>query len=620
MTDEEFAALVKRLEPEALARPSGYRRKVLALAVLGNVYIVAMLLIIVAVLIALVASLYLLKAVAVKLILVVGFFLWVVLKALWVKTEPPSGIRIRPQQAPELFELIDALRRDLGAPPFHEVLVTDDFNAAVAQTPRLGIFGWDRNWLLVGLPLMQALSVEQFRAVLAHEFGHLAKGHGRISNWIYRQRLRWSRLLAVLAATKSGGGFLFKPFLTWFAPYFNAYSFPLARANEYEADAASARLTSPRTAAEALTCSGVVGGFLFGQYWPQVHKQASDLPTPSFNPYHGIATRIASDLDESSARAWLNKAMAQQTDLADTHPSLTDRLRAIGETPRLALPGTGESADRLLGDKLGAITERFGRQWQERITPSWEQYFREVQRSRSQLAGLNERLAAGDELTIKEALERAKLTETVGGNAEDALIQLEALHGRAPEDAMVCFTFGARLLDRNDDRGCALIEQAMHLDEEATLEGCRLLRDFHARQGKVDEGASWQARVIEQLRLNEAIAREFSEITLKDKFEKPALSEQTVAEIVDALKKIPRLRKAYLLRKAIPHIAAPPCYVLGYRVTGFLQLHSKQRAQEVSRLIQESVRLPDRTMIINVDGANYRFGRKFFWLRWARIV
>ena len=46
------------------------------------------------------------------------------------------------------------------------------------------MFGWYRNYLLIGLPLAKALTVEQFKAVLAHEFGHLAKGHGAMSNWI----------------------------------------------------------------------------------------------------------------------------------------------------------------------------------------------------------------------------------------------------------------------------------------------------------------------------------------------------------------------------------------------------------------------------------------------------
>ena len=36
------------------------------------------------------------------------------------------------------------------------------------------MFGWLNNYVGVGLPLMRAFSPEEFRAVVAHEFGHLS--------------------------------------------------------------------------------------------------------------------------------------------------------------------------------------------------------------------------------------------------------------------------------------------------------------------------------------------------------------------------------------------------------------------------------------------------------------
>jgi Zn-dependent protease with chaperone function len=57
-------------------------------------------------------------------------------------------------------------------------------NASVVQIPRLGVFGWSRNYLTVGVPLLDAVTPEQFEAVLAHELGHLARAHGRFRTWI----------------------------------------------------------------------------------------------------------------------------------------------------------------------------------------------------------------------------------------------------------------------------------------------------------------------------------------------------------------------------------------------------------------------------------------------------
>jgi Zn-dependent protease with chaperone function len=620
MTNEEFDVLVRRLEQQAQSSPGSYKAKVLLLAVLGNAYVAAILVAIVAVMIGLVASVAVLKGLAVKWALIIGFFLWRVLKALWVKIDPPSGTEVTAGEAPGLFSMIDDLRRGLNAPSFHHVLMTDEFNAGVVQAPRLGVFGWHRNYLLIGLPLMKSLTVEQFKVVLAHELGHLARGHGRVSNWIYRQRLRWGRLLDVLDADESKGGVLFKPFMTWFAPYFNAYSFPLARANEYEADAASVRLTSPSAAAEALTSINVVGSYLSERYWPQIYRQADDHPQPAFAPYVAMGRVVAAELDKASIEAWLKESLGRTTDSTDTHPSLADRLKAFGASPRLAVPTADQTADRLLGTALNAITEAFDRRWKAEVLPSWEERHRTVQEDRKKLASLDERLAGGAALTLQEAYDRARLTETTARDRDDALAQFRALHDRAPEDPVVCMALGARLLDRDDPGGCALVEQAMRLDESATVDGCTLLRDYHWRTGNKEEAHAWHQRLVERSEFEHAAEKERNQVMLNDHFERHGLSDEVAGKLRAALKAVRGLRRAYYVRKRVKHFADKPCYVLAYRVTGLFQLHRKRRVKEVLAKIQESVSFPGETIIINVDGPNHRFDRKFWWMRGARLL
>jgi Zn-dependent protease with chaperone function len=619
MTDDQFDHLVARIEAAARRHPTLYQCKVLLLAALGNAYLGAVLLLVAALLAALAASLALLKALALKLILIVGFFLWRVLKALWVHVEPPTGTEIKPAQAPELFALIEDIRRRLGAPRFHQVLIDADINAGVVQWPRLGILGWYRNYLVIGLPLMKSLSVEQFKAVLAHEFGHLAKGHGRMSNWVYRQRLRWSRLLHMLEAQGSRGDFLFRPFFYRFAPYFNAYSFPLARANEYEADATSVRLTSPRAVAEALTSVNVVGRYLDERYWPQIHRQADEQAQPAFAPYFGMGQRMSADLDEATARQWLDRAMERQTTSSDTHPALKERLAAIGETARLAPPAPGQAADRLCGAALRALTESFDRRWQEAVLPAWQERHRKVQEERRQLADLNARHAGGAELTLQEAFDRATLTESAEGNADAALEQFRALHQRAPDDPVVCLSLGQRLLARDDDSGCAQVERAMQIDQDFTLRACELLRDYHWRNGRKEQAHAWHQRLVERAQLQQAAEKERGEVLLKDQFERHDLSPEALAEVLAQLRTVGGLRRVYLVKKRVRHFADRSCHVLGYSATGWWQWHRKQRAGQAMQRIKAAIRFPGEALIVCVDGENYRFGRKFRWMRGARI-
>lgn len=618
MTNDQFKALVLRLEDEARGDPSGYQRRVLLLALLGNAYLAGMVVLIAALFFGALASIAVLKAVGVKLAIVIGVFLWMVLRALWIKMPLPEGRSIAESDAPELFAMIDELQGRLRAPRFHDVLVTNDFNAGVVQVPRLGIAGGHRNYLLIGLPLLKSLTVEQVKAVLAHEFGHLARGHGRLSNWIYRQRLRWMRLIAALDASASSGKVLFGPFLKWYAPYFNAYSFPLARANEYEADATSVRLTSPAAAAQALTSVNVIGSYLAERYWPQIHKQANDL-RPNFAPYAELTGRVAAELDEASAQGWIQQALSRQTTLDDTHPALTERLKAIGESPSFAPPAPGQGADRLLGRALASVTEAFDRKWHDSVLPAWQERHRQVQEGRRRLEELNARYASGAELSVEDAGERAFLTESVGEDVEGALEQFRLLHRRAPQHSGACFSLGVRLIARNDESGIALLEQAGQLDEGIGPQCAQLLRDYYARHGRGEEAGTWHRRLLESAQRQRAAEVERSRIMLNDAFEPHNLPGDALARLRAQLQAIPDLRAAYLVRRRVPHRPDRDCYVLGFTVKQMFASSRKVSAAQVRRRIRERVQPPGDTVVVNVQGADSRFERKFRRMEGARV-
>jgi Zn-dependent protease with chaperone function len=621
MTNEEFESLVARLDAVAKRNPAGYRTRVLLMALLGNIYLGLMLLFIVALLLAAAVSVVWLKAAGVKIAIVVAVFLWLVLKALWVKLPPPQGTEITAGDAPALFGMIEELRRALRSPRFHHVLVTDDFNAAVVQAPRLGLFGWSRNYLIIGLPLAKALTVEQFKAVLAHEFGHLSKGHGRMSNWIYRQRLRWGRLMSALEAAESRGLFLFRPFLRWYAPYFNAYSYPLARANEFEADATSARLASRRAAAEALTAVNVVASYLEERFWPQIVRRAEEMPQPAFAPFSVMGAQVATEIDRVSIDAWVEQALARKTTLDDSHPSLTERLGALGEKPVLVLPVAGAAADRLLGGALERITREFDQRWHDGILPSWQERHREVQEARQRLAELDSKHGSGAELSLQEAYDRALLTESPGGDGAGCIAQLRALHERAPDDPVLHYTLGVRLLGRDDESGVALLKRAMQRDPWETARCCEALRDYCWRNGRKEEAHEWHRLMSERLELEHAAKKERDQIRTSDKLERHGLPAEALAQLRAQLEAIPGLRKAYFVRKRVKHMPERTCYILGYTVRrGWLPGQAKGSVQAALQRIQETVSFPGETLILSVEGANAAFGRKFRWMRGSRIV
>ena len=257
LNQQQFIELVKQSEAEAEQDINRYKIKLALFAALGYGVIFAVLITLVllvggTVVTALVSSSLFLLLVKKKFIFLILIAIWTFLRALWVKFDPPSGYLLERDKYPELFQEIDHLTHTLDALTIHQVILDDRLNAAVVQHPRFGLFGGQQNTLFLGLQLLLALSPQEMKSVLAHEFGHLSGNHSRFSGWIYRVRITWFRVMEAFDQSNSFGAGLMRRFFDWYAPKFSAYSFALARNNEYEADRVAAELTSPATAARSL--------------------------------------------------------------------------------------------------------------------------------------------------------------------------------------------------------------------------------------------------------------------------------------------------------------------------------------------------------------------------------
>lgn len=123
-------------------------------------------------------------------ILISAFSIVVALTILWslIPENPPfdaNGVRVDLARQPRLAAEIQTIADTLREPMPSEVFVVADANAFVTEIP--GPNG-KRRILALGLPLLQMLSIAQFRAVLAHEFGHYYAGDTRLGPSVYNTR------------------------------------------------------------------------------------------------------------------------------------------------------------------------------------------------------------------------------------------------------------------------------------------------------------------------------------------------------------------------------------------------------------------------------------------------
>lgn len=552
MEREHFDRLVARLEQLARRSPLAYKTRVGLLALLGYGYIFGVLAALAALLalLGLAAStgnhLFVIGKLAIPLLLLAG----VIVRALWVRLEEPEGRVLTRDEAPELYAAIADLRRRLRGPRIHRVLLTDEYNAAVVQSPRLGLFGWQKNHLILGLPLMQALSPEQFRAVLAHEYGHLAGAHSRFSGWIYRIRKSWHQLMQALDH-EGRASFLFRRFFDWYSPFFAAYSFVLARTNEYQADRAAKELVGARHAADALINFSLKSALLHERFWPQLHARADHTPAPAFAPYGQMASLLTTPLAADEARQWLQSALTRKTGSDDTHPSLTDRLRALGQPPRIPEPVTESAAQRYLGAQMSALASELDDGWRERIEQSWRERFEHVQKGKTEIARLTEKSAQG-ELELQDAWDLAYWTEQIEGGVA-ALPHYRAVLARASDDPSPHFAVGRLLLAQDDAAGITHMEKAMALDPARTEAASEWIGDFLHRHGRAEEARAHFARAYEAQRTATEAEKERAALTTRDKFMPHGVDEDTLAALRARLAQQPRIAKAWLARKVLDH-------------------------------------------------------------------
>ncbi len=598
----QFDDLVARLTAESARAPGAYKAKVALLALTGYAYIFVVLLGLSVLTALLMVTLFAGKAgvLAFKLGIPLLILVWIILRALWVRLSPPEGLAITRAQAPALFDTIDEIRHATRGPRTHQVLVTDEFNAAVTQIPRLGLFGWPKNYLIIGLPLMQALSPLQFKAVLCHEYGHLSRSHAKFSNWIYRMRLTWLRLMGALEGAQHWGAFVFRRFVHWYVPYFNAYSFVLARANEYEADGFAARVCGAPAAASALSTVEVRARYVSERYWPDVYQSANRESMPSFAPFANLPARYGAGLSEADANTWLTQALRRKTGTDDTHPALADRLASLKQPAQLDPPPAESAARHYLGAALDPVTATFDAQWLERIKAGWQERHEYAQQAQRKLAELDDK-AARETLSADEALNRAQWTEEFN-SAAAALPLYEALAAQDDASADAHFAAGRLLLARDDIAGVARIEKAVALNHWLTLGACEHVIGFYVRNGDNLPAQPWRDRANARAAREDAARQERATLPFKKVYVSHDLNAETLEAMRAVFADCPQIDCVYLARKTLEHFPEMPLYVIGFRNRRFQR--SEKKIQAVQQRLVNELQCPGEFFVLSITGDN----------------
>lgn len=547
--------LVERLESEAEQAPGRYLLKLALLAALGYAVLAVTLL---STLGALAFMLLYLAVVRPAVdpymafpLVILGAASTVVLRALWIRFELPDGHELQADEAPELRTEVERIRMAVGAAPLHGITINRELNAAAAFVPRgLGLWG-QRHYLILGLPLLQALDRRELAAVIAHEFGHFHGGHGGFSGWIYRLRLSWHRLLEGMAGGGIWGGQVLWVFFRWYAPYFEAYSQVLARRQEYAADAVAAQVAGAEAAASALVRVELAAQWLQGEFWPEIRQLARGQSYPPIAVHTQLAERLPQEL-RRDARLPAGVLVRQHAP-EDTHPTLLKRAEAMQVEPQQFNDGA-IPASTMLGELDARLQERFSLEWRKAEESDWKTRHQQAQRERERLAELQAHPAH----TPGEAVELASLSEDYQPGI-DALPLYQAALLQAPSHAGGHFRLGALLLKRDQhEEGLQHLQRAMELDPALIDPALRAL-DIHARDQP--QQSSLHA-VLESLHARYAADGGQAHAQGVETLQQHALDHVQLRVVARTLRGHDKVRRAWIVRKPLSGLEVLPHYLV----------------------------------------------------------
>lgn len=496
-----------------------------------------------------------------------------------------------------------------GIPSVERVFLTntDDIqigSVTVAEKVR-------RHSLAIGLPLLQSVTAQQFRAMLLSECLSLILPAGKLYHRSVGRYVAWNRLLFNLASAFHWGRKLYLPFNDAIYTRLTAHLFFLARLARGGADRAVVDRGLQGALQDALANQVYKHRMVEKSVWSDIYRQADENETAPLEPFSAIQEELAGEQDREEAKLVLNESMMPWRDGMPLIPTPSERLGMLQANP---FPPEGKeesAADYFFGEQLGEIIGVADLSWS---TMFFDAYGDVITRRREARDELNNVLASvrtcgeGREKEKSQLLLRAG--QIRGGLAEedadvDASLDLYLRAVAADPDSAGARLAAARLMLSRDDReGLAMLNPILHADEigEERIYAHTMALEYMRENGMQEEALTFEkthlrsfTKAQETMRMFRGRAEEERRrIEPHDPLVHHSLDSAALEHVLRVLERYPYVANAVLGRKAVQFLPEYPFYLLGLSVErppsrdflnpGGAVLYAQQVAEELQFL------------------------------------
>jgi Zn-dependent protease with chaperone function len=272
---------------------------------------------------------------------------------------PPSR-QLKRDEAPALFAMVEELAAQAGTEAPTELYLDWLPNLAVTETG--GVLR-SRRVLIIGVPLVAILSVEELRAGLAHELGHFVGGDTRLMTFSLQTHALFTSVISAVERNPFSvgahhyaieGGLAFAQALghgivMGYSRFYLRLTRPLSRRQELAADALSAQLVSAAIAARTLEKVAIAAPLYFNYLQEEVGfaMKRGVMPTDLTAGFARMKERF---LAADSGQRFVEAVRIRPTSPYDTHPALAERLQALAPRSEGAANRDDRAASALLAD------------------------------------------------------------------------------------------------------------------------------------------------------------------------------------------------------------------------------------------------------------------------------
>ena len=308
-------------------------------------------------------------------------FMYASVRTVQLRFSHVKGLKLTKEMTPDLFDVIAEVRSHFKRPAIKNVVITEKFECRIESVPRLGIPMASFNTLVIGLPMMQVLSPEEFRCELSRCIGQNSRAIPSLTLFVYKSHNLWSMYNESLSKYKKFGTSPLRWFFKTYSRLFEIIAAPAIRMEELEADLFALEYINEDEVFEALKSEAISRTLLKTHYWPHVRNMVMKNPNVAIKPFANLEKSVRSDAMQDNRKKWLNDAYITGQFPGDLMPSFRQRMECIGHLKIRTIPVLGmNSAEKYLGDTRKNIIPIIDKLWRSTTLSHWVREYKEQQR------------------------------------------------------------------------------------------------------------------------------------------------------------------------------------------------------------------------------------------------